>query len=114
MIMGLDWQEVRARYGPGSPLRPLAGSAALRVVSVDDDRICVRQRLWQACVTRRQLDTALRILRERAGPVDAMELAEILRCYYAGGPDVVTDCSRIPNLSAIILKDLGYLREQSS
>jgi hypothetical protein len=107
--MGLDWDEVRARYRPGTPLRPLAGGSALQIVAIDDARVCVKQRLWQDCVTRQQLDTALRVLRERTHPVDAIKFAEVLRRHYAGGPDVVTDCSRIPNLSAVILKDLGYL-----
>jgi hypothetical protein len=105
----LDWDEVRARYLPGTALRPLAGGSALQVVSIDEDRICVKQRLWQDCVTRGQLDVALTVLQERTDPVDAIGFAEVLRRHYAGGPDVVTDCSRIPNLSAIILKDLGYL-----
>lgn len=107
--MGLDWDEVRARYRPGTPLRPLAGGSALQVVAVDDDRVCVKQRLWQDCVTRRQLDIAHTLLQREAHPVDAIGFAEVLRRHYAGGPETVTDCSRIPNLSAIILKDLGYL-----
>ncbi len=107
--MDLDWDGVRARYRPGTPLRPLAGGSVLQIISVDDDRVCVMQRLWQDCVTRRQLGTALRLLQEWTDPVDAIGFAEVLRHHYAGGPDVVTDCSRIPNLSAIILKDLGYL-----
>jgi hypothetical protein len=110
--MGLDWDEVRARYRPGTPLRrPLAGGSALQIVTIDDARVCVKQRLWQDCVTRQQLDTALRVLQERTDPVDAIGFAEILRRHHSGGPDVVTDCSRIPNLSAIILKNLGYLAE---
>jgi hypothetical protein len=78
------------------------------VDSVDDERICVRQRLWQACLTPAELDTATRVLAE-AGPVTALELAELLRIHYAGGPQVTTDCSRVPNLSAVLLSDLGAL-----
>lgn len=107
--MYLDWHVVKIRYQPGTRLRPLAGGSTLEIVSIDDDRICVKHRLWQDCVTRGQLDTAFTLLHERTDPIDAIAFAEVLRRHYAGGPDVVTDCSRIPNLSAIVLKDLGYL-----
>ncbi len=106
--MMIDWSAVRSRYAEQPTVRPLAGGSTLRVVLVDDEKICLRQRLWEDCVTRDQLETALTLLREGDG-CTAVEFAERLRRYYAGGPDVQTDCSRIPNLSAIVLQDLGYL-----
>lgn len=107
--MRLDWTSVRARYPPGTKVRPLVGTSALEIVSVDDEQVCLRQRLWRACVTRTELELALAVLHARAGPITALELAEELRRYYAGGPQVTTECSRVPNLSAVILADLGHL-----
>lgn len=103
----LDWSAVRARYTPGTELKPLSGGSVLRVDGVDDEQVCLKQRLWRACVTRAQLETALRLLdgrRERAIP-----FTEELRTYYSQGPDAITDCTRIPNLTAVVLLDLGYL-----
>lgn len=108
-MRSLDWNAVRARYAPGTRVRPLVGTSALEVVSVDDERICLRQRLWRACVTRSELETALTVLHERPGRLTALELAEELRRYYAVGPQVTTECSRVPNLSAVVLVDMGHL-----
>ena len=100
------WADVQARYAPGAALAPLVGSSTLVVDEVDDERLCVRQRLGRACLTRTELETAAALLAE-AGPVTPMEFAERLRVHYATGFHVTTDCSRVPNLSAIVLKDLG-------
>lgn len=108
-MTSVDWDTVQARYAPGTRVPPLVGTSVLEVVSVDDERICLRQRLWRACVTRPELDTALAVLHEQPGTPTALELAEELRRYYSGGPQVTTECSRVPNLSAVVLADLGYL-----
>jgi hypothetical protein len=107
--VSLGWDAVRARYEPGTGVRPLVGGSQLTVVLVDDEQICLKQRLWQACVTRHELETAIDLLEKTPGPISAVEFAEELRRYYSGGPNVKTECSRVPNLSAVILKDLGYL-----
>jgi hypothetical protein len=107
--MTLDWPAVRARYGHTKTLRPLLGTSPLEVVEVDDERICVKQRLWQDCVSRTALEVAVSLLTDRRRPGNAVEFAEELRRYYSSGRGAITECSRIPNLSAVILKDLGYL-----
>jgi len=109
--MKLDWSAVRARYEHTKTLQPLAGQSVVEVVGVDDEKICVKQRLWQDCVTRTALETAVAVLGDRSLPGNAMEFAEELRRYYSSGPDVITECSRIPNLSAVVLSDLGYLEK---
>jgi hypothetical protein len=109
--MKLDWSAVRARYEHTKTLQPLAGQSILEMVGVDDEKICVKQRLWQDCVTRTALETAVTLLGDRPLPGNAVEFAEELRCYYSSGPDVTTECSRIPNLSAVVLSDLGYLEK---
>jgi hypothetical protein len=102
----VGWDDVMARLVPGAVLTPLVGSSTLVVDEVDDQRLCVRQRLWRACLTRIELETAVDVLAE-AGPVTPMEFAERLRVHYATGFHVTTDCSRVPNLSAVVLQDLG-------
>ena len=105
-MSALGWADVQARYVPGAVLAPLVGSSTLVVDEVDDDRLCVRQRLWRACLTRTELETATAVL-AAAGRITPLEFAERLRVHYATGFHVTTDCSRVPNLSAIVLQDLG-------
>jgi hypothetical protein len=107
--MKLDWALVRARYESHPRVQPIRGGSTLQVVDVDDEKVCVKQRLWRDCVSRGSLETAVNLLGDRPLPVSAIDFAEELRSYYASGPNAITDCSRIPNLSAVILKDLGYL-----
>jgi hypothetical protein len=102
----LDWAAVRERYTRQPTVRALTGESVLRVLSVDDDRLCLGQRLWRDCLTRAELETALTLVRPGLSPV---EFAEVLRRYYAGGPQVRTGCTRTPNLAAIVLRDLGHL-----
>jgi hypothetical protein len=106
--MTIQWADVVARYPPGTTLRPLVGGSTLVVDDIDDQRICVRQRLWRACLTRAELETADDVL-ATAGQVSPLELAELLRVHYASGPQVRTECSRVPNLSAVLLHDMGVL-----
>jgi hypothetical protein len=109
----LGWAEVRAHYAPGSALSPLVGSSKLVVDEVDDERLCVRQRLWRACLSREEFETAARLL-ATAGPVTPLELAEQLRVHYASGFHVTTECSRVPNLSAVLLNDLGAFADRAA
>lgn len=104
--MELDWGAVQRRYADGGDLRSLTGSAPVGVVEIDDERICLRQRLWQDCVSRSALERALDLLERGAVPADPIAFAEGLRRHEA---HVQTGCTRGPNLTAIVLKDLGYL-----
>lgn len=101
-----DWADVLARYRPGAVLAPLVGSSSLVVDSVDEERLCVKQRLWRACLQRVELEEARRVL-AKAGPVSAPELGELMRVHVATGFHVTTECSRVPNLTAVVLNDLG-------
>jgi hypothetical protein len=105
----LDWELVRERYADRPSLASLGGSSRVQVVDVDDERICLRQRLWRDCVSRADLDGALGLLREGRLTGTPMAVAEGLRRYYASGPRVETGCTRGPNLVAVVLADLGYL-----
>lgn len=101
-----DWADVLAHYGPGDVLAPLVGSSSLVIDSVDEDRLCVKQRLWRACLQRVELEEARKVLAE-AGPVTALELGELMRAHVATGFHVTTECSRVPNLTAVVLNALG-------
>lgn len=107
-VRTVGWADVLARYRPGDVVPPLVGSSTLVVDVVDAQRLCLRQRLWRACLTPAEMDTATAVL-AAAGPVTALELAELLRAHYASGPRPTTDCSRVPNLSAVVLADLGVV-----
>lgn len=109
MSQELNWAAVRARYEQQKVLPALTGDTTLEVVDIDDEKMCLRQRLWQDCLTRGNLETAFALLGDQRITGSAVEFAEGLRRYYSGGPQVQTGCSRIPNMSAVVLKDLGYL-----
>ncbi len=105
----LDWAHVRTRYAELPSLASLGGSSRVQVVDVDEERICLSQRLWRDCISREDLDTALDLLRDGRLEATPMAFAEGLRKYYASGPRVETGCTRGPNLAAVVLTDLGYL-----
>jgi hypothetical protein len=104
--MDLDWAVVRRRYEKEPTLRSLTGSAPVTVVDVDDERICLSQRLWRDCVSRAAIERALDLLERGVVPAEPIAFAEGLRRQEA---HVETGCTRGPNLTAIVLKDLGYL-----
>ena len=108
----IAWSDVVAKFQPGDALEPLVGRSKLTVDSVDDERMCIRQRLWLACVTPADLQIADAIL--SAAPVDVtpVQLAELIREHYTAGADVTTECTRIPNLAAVVLYNLGALTSE--
>src|ERR671923_2203360 len=107
--MDLDWDLLRSRYGGGAKVATLTGGSYLEILRIDDEAISVRHRLWRDSITRKDLETAVSLLREEDAPRDAIGFAETLRRYQLQGEDVNPGCSRIPNLCAVVLKDLGYL-----
>ncbi len=110
----LDWDAVSARYAGGLTVRPLAGGSTLQLSLAGSDSVRVRQRLWQAEVTRAQLEVALQLLGDRPPSTPAVAFSQELREYYSGGPQVQPTCTRTPNLCAVVLKDLGYLDAATS
>ncbi|WP_300009161.1 hypothetical protein [Pseudonocardia sp.] len=105
---GIDWTAVQERYRGGRAVRPLAGSSTLRVEAAGD-ALVVSQRLWRAELTRDELAVAVRLLGEQPPGIGAVAFSEVLRRHYSGGPQVQPTCSRTPNMSAVVLVDLGLL-----
>ncbi|ODU01299.1 MAG: hypothetical protein ABS81_21035 [Pseudonocardia sp. SCN 72-86] len=103
----IEWSELRDRFNVGDALKPLIGSSKLTVDSIDEKQICIRQRLWKACLTREDLAIANNILAAAPADVTPVQLSELIRDYYTSGSDVATDCTRIPNLSAVVLYNMG-------
>lgn len=103
--MPLDWSQVQLRYRTEVPLPPLAGVSRPRAVLADARTIRVSQRLWTTVISRDDLEIAADLLERTAGPVTPVQFAERLRTFYAS----TTECSRIPNVSAMLLADLGLL-----
>lgn len=108
--MAFDWNLVRDRYRQGTKINSLAGGSQLEITEVDDERILVRSRLWRDSLTREELETAVALLEEGKTPTDPLGFAEALRRHQAQGEQVHPGCSRMPNMAAVVLKDLGYLR----
>ncbi|MCF7547488.1 hypothetical protein [Pseudonocardia sp. WMMC193] len=103
----IAWPEIVARLKPGDRLRPLVGASQLTVDSIDDEQICIRQRLWRACLTPADIETANRILADAPAGVSGVRFSELLRAHYTSGSDVTTECTRIPNLAAVVFLNLG-------
>jgi hypothetical protein len=108
-LPAVDWAALRARYEQQATLPALTGRVVLEVVSVDDERLCVRQRLWTDCLTRTDLMNAVALLRDGTIGGTPVQIAEGLRRWYSGGPQVRIGCERTPNLCAVVLKDLGQI-----
>lgn len=108
--MDFDWKLVRDKYQQGTKINSLAGGSQLEITEVDDEKILVKSRLWRDSLTREDLETAVALLEEGRAPRDPIGFAEAMRRYQLEGEDVHPGCSRVPNMAAVVLKDLGYLR----
>lgn len=107
LTMSITWSDVVAHYDRGDSLKPLVGDSKLAVDSVDDEQICVRQRLWRACLKPDDLRIANEILAGASTSITPIRFAEMMRARLAGGTDVTTDCTRVPNLMAVVLFNMG-------
>lgn len=107
----IDWQDVVSRFRQGDRLQPVAGASVLTVESIDDDRMCLRQRLWRDCLTRSDLRLAARVLADAPPGVTAVQLAELIRLHHTGSA-VTPGCSRVPNLAAVVLYNMGEVPGQ--
>lgn len=107
--MNIEWPDILAHFQSGDSLQPLVGVSRLVVDSLDDEQICIRQRLWRACFTKADLMTANSVLASSRVDVTPLQFAELLRAHYTSGSDITTECTRTPNLAAVVLYNLGAL-----
>jgi hypothetical protein len=105
----LDWNLLQKRYAPGTELPALTGGARIYVTGIDDEKLSVRSHLWRDSISRKDLETAVTLLRTGELPRQPVGFAEALRRRQLEGEDVNPACSRVPNMTAVVLKDLGYL-----
>jgi hypothetical protein len=106
----VEWTDVVNRLKPGDVLQLLVGDSRLTVECIDDEQICMRQRLWRACLTPADIQIAGRILLEAPADVTPVQLAERIRAHFTSGREVATECTRVPNLAAVVLYNLGAVR----
>jgi hypothetical protein len=110
--MALDWHDLQTRYEKGARLASLSGDAMLEVTAVDDAAIYLKGRLWRDALERTDLENAVELLVTGLAPDDPIEFAEALRRHYSEGPQARPGCSRVPNMAAVVLKDLGYFQNR--
>lgn len=110
--MQITWDDVVSHYRRGDSLKPLVGDSKLAVDSIDDEQICVRQRLWKACLRADDLPIANEVLAAAPADVAPIKFAELMRARFSCGIDVTTECTRIPNLAAVVLFNMGVFAER--
>lgn len=105
----VTWADLVAHFRPGDVLQPLVGGSPMTVESVCEERICIRQRLWTACITPADIAVALAVLAESPCGITPIQLAERIRGHPTAGLEVVTECSRVPHLATVLLHNVGVL-----
>ncbi|KWX01167.1 hypothetical protein C3Y87_13285 [Carbonactinospora thermoautotrophica] len=98
--MSLDWAAVVKRYENGARLEPLLGVSTLSVTGVDEEKIYVKHRLWEASLSRRNLERAVELLENGKMTRVAADFIDQYRTFIE---------DERPSTAATILKDLGYL-----
>ena len=98
--MPLDWTEVKRRYGKGAKVPTVAGGKTLEVTGADDDAIYIRNPLWQAQLSRKNLEKGVELIEQGVIDRDPGLFVEDYRVY-------VTD--ERSTSAAHILRDLGFL-----
>jgi hypothetical protein len=96
----LNWAEVERRYKNGADLPSLPGASTLSVSGADDEKIYVKHRLWEASLSRKNLEKAVDLL--EAGKM-TRKAADFIDQYRTFVED------ERPTTAATVLKDLGYL-----
>lgn len=98
--MPLDWATVVERYRDGAEVASLPGTATLSVSGADEQKIYVKHRLWQASLSRENLERAIDL-------VDKGEMTRNAADFIDQYRTVIAD--ERPTTAATVLKDLGYL-----
>ncbi len=100
--MPLDWSIVKKKYGDGAEVPTVAGHKTLEVSGADDEAIYIRNPLWEAQLSRPNLEKGVALIEEGVISRDPGLFVEDYRVY-------VTD--ERSTSAAHILRDLGFLDE---
>ena len=100
--MPLNWTVVKKKYGKGANVPTVAGNKTLTVTGVDEEAIHIANPLWQAKLSRENLEKGVALIEEGVISKDPGLFVEDYRVY-------VTD--ERATSAAHILRDLGFLDE---
>lgn len=98
--MPLNWAVVVERYKDGADVASLPGASTLSVTGADDEKIYVKHRLWQASLSRKNLEKAVELLEAGKMTSRAGDFVDQYRTFIE---------DERPTTAATVLKDLGYL-----
>ncbi|MFQ5915602.1 MAG: hypothetical protein ACE5JS_20725, partial [Nitrospinota bacterium] len=88
------------RYKPGSKVKTVAGGKELDIVNVDDEKIYIKNPLWQASLSRKNLERAVQLIEQGKMTRDAGAFVDEYKTYVE---------DERSTSAAHVLKDLGYL-----
>lgn len=107
--MAFDWKTVLGRYENGAEVDPIAGSRKFVITGADDTQIFFEARLWKDVLPRDHLERAIDMLEAGDLHRGASTFLEGYRLQVEKDQTVPQGCSRIPNMVAVVLQDLGML-----
>jgi hypothetical protein len=100
--MPLNWEEVKKKYAKGAEVPTVAGGKTLTVTGCDDEAIYIENPLWQAKLSRVNLEKGAELIEDGTIDRDPGLFVEDYRIY-------VTD--ERATSAAHIFYDLGFLDE---
>lgn len=106
--MTLQWDVVKKRYEHGAQVDAVSGGSLFTITGADDEYIYFKGRLWKDALPRHHLEEAVALLERGELDANAIKFLEGYRLHVEKNPTVEPGCSRIPNMVAVVLKDLGY------
>jgi hypothetical protein len=88
------------RYKNGATVESVPGASTLSVTGADDEKVYVKHRLWQASLSRSNLEKAVDLLEQGKMTKVAADFIDQYRTFVE---------DERPTTAATVLKDLGYL-----
>lgn len=98
--MPLKWSDVQKKYGKGAQVPTVAGNKTLEVTGADESAIYIRNPLWQAQLSRSNLEKGVELIEQGLISRDPGLFVEDYRVYV---------CDERATSAAHILRDLGFL-----
>lgn len=106
--MPLQWDVVQKRYEHGAQVDAVAGGSLFAITGADEEYIYFKGRLWKDALPRHHLEEAVAMVERGELAATATKFLEAYRLHIEKDPMVESGCSRIPNMVAVVMKDLGY------